>query len=206
MITKHDRKKISATQKIIQNNTKSNSKTRTSKLIIDIILVILIYNMLLVGIYCINKIEEITIFGCKAYVITTNSMEPNIKDGDIIIVKKDKEENLQKGDIITFQNKSSIVTHRITNIEEKDGKKEYTNKGDNNIIEDLEKFTYEKIKGKVILKVPILGKLIILLENQIVFLLIILIILILVFWKVKIQEKKEIRREKKKIEEKKQQL
>ena len=206
MITKHDRKKISATQKIIQNNTKSNSKTRTSKLIIDIILVILIYNMLLVGISCINKIEEITIFGCKAYVITTNSMEPNIKDGDIIIVKKDKEENLQKGDIITFQNKSGIVTHRITNIEEKDGKKEYTTKGDNNTIEDLETVTYEKIKGKVILKVPILGKLIILLENQIVFLLIILIILILVFWKVKIQEKKEIRREKKKIEEKKQQL
>ena len=203
-ITKNNRKGRSTTIKIMENNKEKNSRIRTIKLVIDIILVILIYNILLVGISCINKIEEISIFGYKAYVITTNSMEPNIKDGDILITKNEKEENLQVGDIITFQKKGTLVTHRITNIEDKQGKKEYTTKGDNNTVEDLEKVNFDEIKGKEILTIPKLGKLIKLLENQIVFLLIILIILILLFWKLQIQEKKEIRREKKRIEEEKQ--
>ena len=188
----------------MMNSKEKNAKMRIVKIVIDIILVILIYNILLVGISCINKIEEINIFGYKADTITTNSMEPNIKTGDVLITKNEKEENLQKGDIITFEKNGTLVTHRITNIEEEQGKKIYSTKGDNNTVEDLEKVSYEEIKGKGILTIPKLGKLIGLLENQIVFLIIILIILILCFWKVHLQEKKEIRREKKRIEEEKQ--
>lgn len=175
----------------------------TIKLVIDIILVILIYNILLVGISCINKIEETNIFGYKAYMITTNSMEPHIKEGDVIITKTEKEEKLQVGDVITFQKKGILITHRITNIEENQGRKIYTTKGDNNTVEDLEKVNYDEIKGKSILRIPQLGKIIMLLQNQIVFLLLILMILILCFWKLQLQEKKDIRREKKRIEDEK---
>lgn len=184
--------------------TKSKRKRNTTlKLVIDIILVILIYNVLLVGISCMNKIEKISIFGYKAYIITTNSMEPHIKEGDVIITKNEKEEDLQVGDIITFEKKGQVITHRITNIEDNEGKKSYTTKGDNNTIEDLEKVSYDEIVGKGILTIPKLGKLINLLENQIVFLIIILMILILCFCKIRIEEKKEIRREKKRIEKEK---
>lgn len=176
-------------------------RNKTIKLIIDIILVILIYNILLVGISCINKIEEINIFGYKAYMITTNSMDPHIKEGDVIITKTEKEEKLQEGDVITFKKNGILITHRITKIEEIQGKKIYTTKGDNNTVEDTEKVGYDDIKGKNILRIPKLGKIIMFLQNQIVFLLLILMILILCFWKLQLQEKKEIRREKKRIEE-----
>lgn len=179
-------------------------KTPIIKIVIDIILVVLIYNILLVGISCINKIEEISIFGYKAFIITTNSMEPNIKTGDVIITKNEKEENLKKDDIITFEKQGVLITHRITNIEDSDGEKIYSTKGDNNTIEDLEKVRYDEIKGKRILTIPKLGKLITLLENQLIFLIIVLMILILCFYKIHLQEKKEIRREKKRIEEEKQ--
>ena len=178
-------------------------KTKTVKIVIDIILVILIYNMLLVGISCMNKIEEISLFGYKAYIITTNSMEPTINSGDTLITQNIKEEDLQVGDIITFKKKGVVISHRITDIEEKEGKKLYSTKGDNNTVEDLEKVEYSEIKGKAVLTIPKLGKLIQFLNNKIVFLVIILIILLLYFLKIHIQEKKEIRREKKKIEEEK---
>lgn len=178
-------------------------KTKTVKIVIDIILVILIYNMLLVGISCMNKIEEISLFGYKAYIITTNSMEPTINSGDTLITQNIKEEDLQVGDIITFKKKGVVISHRITDIEEKEGKKLYSTKGDNNTVEDLEKVEYSEIKGKAVLTIPKLGKLIQFLNNKIVFLVIILIILLLYFWKIHIHEKKEIRREKKKIEEEK---
>ena len=178
-------------------------ETKTVKIVIDIILVILIYNMLLVGISCMNKIEEISLFGYKAYIITTNSMEPTINSGDTLITQNIKEEDLQVGDIITFKKKGVVISHRITDIEEKEGKKLYSTKGDNNTVEDLEKVEYSEIKGKAVLTIPKLGKLIQFLNNKIVFLVIILIILLLYFWKIHIQEKKEIRREKKKIEEEK---
>ena len=184
-------------------NKRNNEKI--IKIVIDVILVILLYNILLVGISCINRIEEISVFGCKAYVITTNSMSPKLKDGDILIIKKEKEENLKIGDIITFQKNGINITHRITKIEEEQGKKIYTTKGDNNTVEDSEKVKYEEIKGKELIKIPLLGKFIKSLQNQIVFLLIILLILILIYWKINLIEKKNIRREKKKIEDERRQ-
>lgn len=173
------------------------------KIIIDVILVILLYNILLVGISCINRIEEISIFGCKAYVITTNSMSPKLKDGDVLITKKVNEEILKVGDIITFKKNGINITHRITKIDEENGQKIYTTKGDNNTLEDSEKVKFEEIEGKSLVKIPFLGKIIKCIQNQTVFLIIILLILILIYWKINLIEKKNIRREKKRIEKEK---
>ena len=150
-----------------------------------------------------NKIDDISLLGYKAYIITTDSMTPSINAGDVIIVKKVQEEKLQVGDVITFQKQDKVITHRITNIEEQDGKKVYTTKGDNNNLEDNETIEYANIEGKNVLTIPKLGYIIHTLENQIVFLLIVLILLILLFLKIEKDEKMENRREKKKIEQEK---
>ena len=57
------------------------------------------------------------------------------------------------------------------------------------------------IKGKHILTIPYLGKIVQLLENKLLFLIILLIVLIFIFIQLQNQEKKDNRREKKKIEE-----
>lgn len=131
-------------------------------------------------------------------------MEPSIKNGDVVITKKVPEEKIQVGDIITFKQDADIITHRISRIEEENGKK-YITKGDNNNIEDSSKITYQEIKGKEIITIPYLGKIINILQNKIVFWIILLIILIMCFYKIQKQEKSEIRREKKKIEDAKKQ-
>lgn len=183
------------------NKRKKNAKI--TKRIIDIIIIILLYNIILVFISCINKIEDISLFGYKAYRITTDSMSPSINTGDVIIVKKVQEEKLQAGDVITFKQQDKVITHRITHIDEQDEKKQYTTKGDNNNLEDNEKIEYSEIEGENVLTIPKLGYFIYALENQIVFLFIILILLITLFFKIRKDEKLENRREKRKIEQEK---
>ena len=183
------------------NKRKKNAKI--TKRIIDIIIIILLYNIILVFISCINKIEDISLFGYKAYRITTDSMSPSINTGDVIIVKKVQEEKLQAGDVITFKQQDKVITHRITHIDKQDGKKQYTTKGDNNNLEDNEKIEYSEIEGENVLTIPKLGYFIYALENQIVFLFIILILLITLFFKIRKDEKLENRREKRKIEQEK---
>ena len=173
----------------IENINKRKKNTKIVKGILDVIIIILLYNIILVLISCVNKIDDVSIFGYKTYKITTDSMTPSINAGDVIIVKKVQEEKLQVGDVITFQKQDKVITHRITNIEEQDGKKVYTTKGDNNNLEDNETIEYANIEGKNVLTIPKLGYIINMLENQIVFLLIILILLILLFLKIKKDEK-----------------
>ena len=187
----------------IENIDKRKRNVKIAKRIIDIIIIILLYNIILVFISCLNKIDDTSIFGYKAYIITTDSMKPSINQGDVSIVRKTNEDNIKTGDVITFKQGDKVITHRITNIESQDGKKLYTTKGDNNNIEDDEKIEYSQIEGKNVLTIPKLGYIINVLENQIVFLFIILILLILLFFKIRKEERKERRREKKKIEEEK---
>ena len=187
----------------IENINKRKKNTKTAKKILDVIIIILLYNIILVLISCINKIDDINFFGYKAYIITTDSMADSINSGDIVIVKEVPEEELQIGDVITFEKDYQVITHRITKIDDETGKRVYTTKGDNNNLEDNQKIEYEQIEGKSVLTIPKLGYLFNFLENQIVFLLIVLILLIVLFFRIRKNEKMEIMREKKKIEQEK---
>ena len=183
------------------NKRKENAKI--FKKVVEIFTIILIYNIILVAISIENNDAIINMFGYKAYVIKTNSMEPTINVNDVVINKKVKQEELNVGDVITFLNEGEVITHRITQIDGDDVVTLYTTKGDNNNIEDVCKITYENIKGKHILTIPYLGKIVQLLENKLLFLIILLLVLIFIFIQLQNQEKKDNRREKKKIEEEK---
>lgn len=188
-----------------QSINKRKQNNNITKKVIYIVLIILVYNIILVAISNVDKLDEINLFGYKAYIIKSDSMEPTIKNGDIIITKKVLEENIQVGDIITFMQNSDIITHRISKIEEEENGKKYITKGDNNNIEDSTRITYQEIKGKKIITIPYLGKIMNILESQIILLIILLILLIICFYKIERKEKNEIRRKKKKIEDAKKQ-
>lgn len=176
---------------------KRKKRANTFGKILYIILIILIYNLVLVGISFISKHDFNGFFGYKAYNITTNSMEPNINIGDIIIVKNvKKEDSLKTGDIISFRKNGEIITHRIIDIIETNGEKRYITKGDNNNIPDLEKLSFSQIEGIKVISIPYLGRIVEFLENQIIFLILILIILIIYLYRLNKTEKSELRREK----------
>ncbi len=187
----------------VDSINKRKKYANTVKKVLAVILVILIYNIILIFISAEN--DGIELFGYRAYVITSDSMEPAINNGDAIVVKNCEEEDLQTGDVITFEQNQKIITHRIQKIEEDQTTKEktYITKGDNNNIEDSENIKYSAIIGKCVLTIPYLGNIISVLENKLIILIIILIILILCFLKIQKQEKLENRREKKRIEEEK---
>ena len=152
------------------------------KIMINIFLIILIYNIILLGISYINKIDEIELFGYKAYIITTNSMEPSISSGDVVIVKKYDEKQIKVGDIITYKQKEELITHRVVDIKENEHERRFITKGDNNNVEDTEGTNYNNIKGTIIVTIPYLGNIIRIVENKMIFLVIILVILILFFF------------------------
>ena len=187
----------------IESIKKRKQNEKKLRKIIDIILIILIYNIVLVVISCMNKISPTNIFGYKAFVIITSSMEPTISEGDIVIVKEIKEENIKQGTIITFYKEGQYITHRVIDITHEEDTTRFITKGDNNNIEDSEKAEFQDVEGEMIVSIPHLGTIIRFLENRIVFLVFVLGILVLTFFKIVFIEKKENRREKKEIEERK---
>lgn len=184
---------------------KHKNKKSITKTVLYALIIIIIYNIFIVGVSELLNGTEKTIWGFKAYIVTTESMKPNIKPGDIIIIKHTKEELLEVEDVITFKNSNGVtITHRITDIiQAQEGEKEYITKGDNNKAEDAEKIKYEQIEGSKVLKVPYLGKIIMLLQDEVYLVLIIIIILLIYLHMQKMKEKNMIRREKKKEEDEK---
>lgn len=187
----------------IESIEKRRKTIKNIKRVVNIVLIILVYNIVLLFISSINRTQNINIFRYKSYIITTNSMEPSIKVGDVVVTKSIKEKDLKEGDVITFRDNQEVITHRIVKIDNVDNMNYYITKGDNNNVEDQKKVVYSEIEGKSILIIPGLGKFIGILENKIMVLAILLVVLIICFWKIKIEEKRDSRREKKKIEEEK---
>lgn len=181
-----------------------NKKTKLVRTIIWVLIIVAIYNILIVSITSILNKTGRSMFGYRAYIITTDSMKPNISQGDIIIIKETEEEKLKIDDIITFRKNNKLITHRIIEIEtDEEGNRQYVTKGDNNNIEDLEKVSCQEIEGKKTVRIPVLGKVVILLQDEVYIILIAIILLLIYLHTQKTEEKEKVRREKKKEEDEK---
>lgn len=90
-------------------------------------------------------------------------MVPTIKVEDAVVIQRKEQNELKKGDIITFTSNDPrysglTITHRIVGVEKsKDNKVYYRTKGDNNNTEDSSLVPYDNINGKVILRIPKIG-------------------------------------------------
>ena len=89
-----------------------------------------------------------TTFGYGFGLIMTGSMEPELKVGELVVIKE--QETYQKGDIITYDYHTGIsVTHRIVDI---DGD-HIRPQGDQNLIPDPQ-ISINDVYGKVIFHFP----------------------------------------------------
>lgn len=84
------------------------------------------------------------IWGHKPLVILSGSMEPTLKVGGIMYYYDTDISNLNKGDILVYQQDTDIISHRIVDIDDNG----IITKGDVNNITDYEKVDYNKILGK----------------------------------------------------------
>ena len=160
---------------------KEKSQTLRNKItMIAYILVIplLIYNISLIAQAIINPYKTPSFLGIKTYTIISGSMEPEINIGDIVVVKEVKEEQLQVGDVISFRQGQSVVTHRIIQIEKTENGALFTTKGDNNNVEDKTKISIDMIEGKTICRILYLGKISRLLQGKVAIIVIAFIVYI----------------------------
>ena len=99
-----------------------------------------------------------------AYVIVSPSMVPTIKIDDAIIIKRIDNDKYKVGDIITFASADAnytgkAVTHRIVDKRVVESNESlYTTKGDNNNVVDPALVKTDAIYGKVLFKIPAVGK------------------------------------------------
>ena len=91
----------------------------------------------------------------RPYTIITGSMQPEINVGDIVIIKK--QNTAEVGEIVAYQNNSSIIVHRVIEKVENNSKVEYITKGDNNNAPDMKTVKSEQIIGVGKYVIPELG-------------------------------------------------
>ena len=108
-----------------------------------------------------TKKLETPLYG--AYVIVSGSMEPLIKIKDAVLIKRvDSDNELKQGDVVTYRATDPtyygiLITHRIVDIKEENGKKIYVTKGDHNETVDRSPIDFNQITGKVVMRIPKIG-------------------------------------------------
>jgi len=123
-----------------------------------IVVVVLIVFYLLINIRGMGQKDYIPGLGpYKIMSVLSGSMSPTFNAGDVIVGKIINPHDLKQGDIITFRFENSLITHRVINGINKDGKLLFTTKGDNNNVEDLEPAGDEKIISKYLFRIPLIG-------------------------------------------------
>lgn len=119
-----------------------------------------VFSWILTSLFSIGVIWFVVgVFPIYPSVIATGSMEPMIKPGDVILVRKVEDiKEVQIGDVIQFRRDNILISHRVLEIKEDDKKGiSYRTKGDNNSGADTELVIPEDIKGKIISVVPKIG-------------------------------------------------
>lgn len=97
-------------------------------------------------------------FKYGALVIGSGSMTGTINIGDAIIYEQyDKQELIQKGQIVIFEKDKVKIIHRVIDVKNVNGEKRYTTKGDANDEIDEEYITNEEIVGIYKFRLPYAG-------------------------------------------------
>jgi len=117
------------------------------KVIIDILTTLVLLVLLIIIFARVKTMfsdkDYFEVFGYSVFSVATGSMEPVIKQNDVILVKSQSEYDVD--DIVTFKSDNAYITHRIIN---KIGDSIVT-KGDANNAKDVA-ITKNDIVGKVI--------------------------------------------------------
>ena len=121
--------------------------------------------------------KPLSIFGFYAMRITSGSMQSEIPEDSLLLIKKISPEDINIGDDITYlSNKESTVTHRVINIYNENGQLGFQTKGIENRIPDDEIVFADDVIGKVVYHSATAGKIMKFINQYIVVISIILLL------------------------------
>lgn len=110
-------------------------------------------NLYLIFMQRVAGVPHPTIGGFSVAVVASGSMEPALSVDDMILNRAQKQ--YQVGDIITFAKGASLTTHRIVAITEEG----YRTRGDANNAADPDPVAPRQVVGRVVGKLPGVGRL-----------------------------------------------
>lgn len=120
------------------------------KIVLRSILIVILTLFILISIFLIND-------GYTIRIVTSKSMEPEIKVNSINIIKQCNINDIHIGDIICFKYNKDII-HRVIDITNDSGKTMIHTKGDANKKEDNIDIFEDMVIGKVMYTFNIIGE------------------------------------------------
>ena len=125
------------------------------------------------------------VLGYSVFRVMTGSMEPEIREDSLLVVKKTPPEEIAPGDVISFFSpdpmlEGAVNTHRVVRVEKENGRIQFITKGDANVIEDTYPVDASALVGRAVFKSYGLGRVVSLLANPLVFGIIILLPLLII--------------------------
>lgn len=142
---------------------KKRKKRLIARIITFLVLLIVAPIMIFFGTIIIDRNGKHDFFGLTFYIVISNSMEPEIKVNDCVVLKKVKSENLNIGDDVGYINQQGkVVVHRIVDIVESDsGMRQFVTAGINNSSSDQMYVPFDSIVGKRVSTMHSLGNVVI---------------------------------------------
>jgi len=99
--------------------------------------------------------------GDDAYIVTSNSMQPTISSGDVVVTKEMPVDQIETGDVVTFHAGDDpdhgYVTHRVVETRNENGQLYFKTKGDANEDPDQGYVPASAAAGVQHLHIPYLG-------------------------------------------------
>lgn len=134
---------------------------------------VVIFLVLYILLVSLNPEKMMDVLGFRTFIVLSDSMEPKINVNDMIFSKRVSEDELEIGDIITFEvyipqfEEKVFVTHYVGDLQEVDGVQIIKTRGlnlaldqfDGWVDEDGEPYNieYSDIKGEYMFKLPYVG-------------------------------------------------
>ena len=116
-----------------------------------ILAVLLGCNLYKIAVRTVTGEQMPAVFGYSTAVVISGSMSGYVEVNDMVVVHRQK--NYSVGDVITFERRDSIVTHRIVG-ETDEG---FITKGDANNAVDEDVVSMDQVVGRVVLVIPKIG-------------------------------------------------
>jgi len=96
------------------------------------------------------------LFGIRPNLVSGGSMSPALNPGDIVILRPVEPENIQVGDIIRVVQAGTPILHRVIEIRDGEGGRQFVTQGDANNVAD-QPVGEDQVDGRVVLVIPKIG-------------------------------------------------
>ena len=144
-------------QRVVSSSTSARSALAWLRLVVAWTFILAVVAVLVVAVL-IPRVA-----GATPYTILTGSMQPNYPPGTLVVDKPVAAEDVQVGDIVTYQLRSgepTVVTHRVIGIgAAENGDPKFVFQGDANNTPDADTVRPEQIRGRLWYAVPYVGRL-----------------------------------------------